>query len=164
MSNVLVVFYTRTENCRKIAEQISTKLNCDIDEIIDSKKWKGIFGFMVAGFNAVFERETRISYKRNPQNYDVVVIVSPIWASKAPPAIRTYINENKDKIKKHAVLLSNDGSDVKKALGNFRRIKEKPIAEYGTNKKDINTEFCQKNFEEFADKIRRVIEKETSNA
>lgn len=164
MSRVLTVYFSRTENSRKIAEEISIKLKSDIDEIVDKKKWKGLIGFIYGGFSSVFEKTTKITCKKNPADYDVVIIISPVWASKVPPAIRTYIAENIDKMNNYAVIVNNAGGNIKKALTNFKKILPDAIAEYGTSKNDIDTELCQKSFEDFADAIRRTLEKKKTNA
>lgn len=164
MNNVLIVYFTRTGNSKKIAEQISIKLNCEVDEIIDQKKWKGIRGFLKGGLNSICEKTTKISYVKNPKDYDILIIVSPVWATKVPPAIRTYIVENINSMKKYALIINNNGGNIKKAFNNFKKILSKPITEYGTCSKDIDTDACQKCFEEFSDAIRRTLEKEKHNA
>lgn len=164
MNRVLTVYFTRTENSRKIAEEISIKLKSDIDEIVDKNKWKGVIGFINGGFSSVFEKTTKVACKKNPADYDVVIIVSPVWASKVPPAVRTYVTENIDKFNNYALIVNNDGGNIKKALDNFNKILPDSLVEYGTSKNDIDTESCQKCFEDFADAIRRTLEKEKTNA
>ncbi len=164
MSKVLTVYFTRTENSRKIAEEISIKLKSDIDEIIDKKKWKGVIGFISGGFNSVFEKATKVTYKKNPADYDVVIIVSPVWATKMPPAVRTYVEENIDKFNNYAFIVNNAGGNIKKAVSNFKKVLPKSIAEYGTSKNDIDSDSCQKCFEDFADAVRRILEKRKTNA
>jgi hypothetical protein len=61
--------------------------------------------------------------KTKPGNYDLVVIVTPFWAGKIPPIVRTYLRDNKDSIKKIA-LLSVSGSGQKNlntALPDFEK-------------------------------------------
>ena len=97
----LIVFYTRTNRTKKIAELIAKETNFELEEIIDNKKRKGIIGYLKAGRDAIQENLTTINeIVKNPGAYDLVVIGTPIWGKRMTPAIRTYITQNKNKFKK----------------------------------------------------------------
>jgi len=52
-------------------------------------------------------KETQIaSTKRNPTDYDLIIIAQPVWAWSPTPAIRTYLNKNNLSGKKVAVFFS----------------------------------------------------------
>lgn len=80
----LVVYYSSTGNTRKVAEDIASKLDCDIDIIVDKNN---------VGEN-VKEKFIEIDYKKAPSKYDMVIIGTPVWAFNIPPAIRTYLDKN----------------------------------------------------------------------
>jgi flavodoxin len=111
----LVVYYSRSGNTKKIAEEISNKVKCDIEEIIDNKNRKGLIGWLISGRDAHSKKLTTISeIKKDPSKYDVVAIGTPIWAGLMAPAVRTYINENKGKFKNVAFFCTCGSSgDVK---------------------------------------------------
>lgn len=44
----LVVYYSRTGNTRQIAREISDSLECDMEEIIATKKRSGMMGYLNA--------------------------------------------------------------------------------------------------------------------
>jgi flavodoxin len=121
----LVVFYSRTGTSRMVAEKISKALNSDLEEIIDKKSRAGPLGWLSGGKDASQKALTDIMpIKFDPAKYDVVVIGSPIWAGNLTPAIRTYISENKGKIKKAAYFCTQGGnnpsqffSDIEDACG-----------------------------------------------
>jgi flavodoxin len=46
---ILAVYCSRTGTTRKIANEISSKLDCDVEEIIDLKTRAGPIGYMAAG-------------------------------------------------------------------------------------------------------------------
>ena len=91
----LVVYYSRTGNTRKIALDIAEKLKASIDEIKDKKNRIGFFPWIFAGRDAIRRSLTEISYSKSPDDYDLVVVGSPVWAAHLSPAIRTYLNHNK---------------------------------------------------------------------
>ena len=91
----LVVYYTRTGNAKFVAETIAAELGSDTEEIVDQKKRAGPLGWVSAGRDSTQEKETQITpTKFSPQNYDLIVIGTPIWAWRPTPAIRTYIRQN----------------------------------------------------------------------
>ena len=77
----LVVYYSRTGNNRAIAKTIAEKLSAEIDEIIDKKKRLGKLGWLLAGRDSRARKLTEIEFQKNPQDYDTIIIGSPIWDS-----------------------------------------------------------------------------------
>ena len=112
----LVVYYTRTGNAKFVAETIAAELGSDVEEIVDLKKRAGKLGWITAGKDATQEKETQISLTtRVPQDYDLIVIGTPIWAWKPTPAIRTYLAKNDLSGKKVALFFTLD-SNLKGAV------------------------------------------------
>ncbi|MFP4457232.1 MAG: flavodoxin family protein [Clostridia bacterium] len=91
--NILVSYYTRTNNTEKVANKLSKKLKADIDQIFDINDYSGIIGFIKAGYSAYTKRTTNINTNQDPSDYDLVIICSPVWSGTIPPAIRTYCQE-----------------------------------------------------------------------
>jgi hypothetical protein len=61
------------------------------------------------------EKETEIvATKRNPAEYDLIVIAQPVWAWSPTPAIRTYIKMNDLSGKKVALFFG--GSNLRQAI------------------------------------------------
>jgi flavodoxin len=105
----LVVYYTRTGNAKFVAETVAKQLGSDIEEIVDQKKRAGPIGWVSAGKDSTQEKETQIDpTKLSPQNYDLIVIGTPIWAWRPTPAIRTYTKQNDLSGKKVALFFTLD--------------------------------------------------------
>lgn len=135
----LVTFYSRTGNTKRMAELIANKLHADIDEIIDQKNRQGILGFIFGGRDAVKQSLTEITISKNPAEYDLVIIGTPVWAGSSTPAFRTYLTENKNKIKKAAVFITSSGDTVDKTVTVFENILDKKsIAFVGWTGAEIN--------------------------
>jgi menaquinone-dependent protoporphyrinogen IX oxidase len=43
----------------------------------------------------VFKKDIKISFKKDPSKYDLVVIGSPVWAFHIPPFTKAYLKKNK---------------------------------------------------------------------
>ena len=160
MSGVLVAYYTKNEHCTKIAHEIATKLHGRVDRITDYNRYKGTIGGFIGVLDAYFEKTTRIKYEMNPEDYTAVVIVSPVWAGNLPPAVRSYTNENIGKMKNYGFILSDDKPVRKKTIKRFCQQMPEALAEFSTLDQDIDQEIFQKYLEDFADRIRIIIEKE----
>jgi flavodoxin len=89
----LVVYYSRTGNNRTLAEKIAEALTADIDEIIDKKNRKGRLNWLLAGRDSRARKFTKIEYKKNPQDYNTIIVGAPIWAGNPIPPLRTYLQE-----------------------------------------------------------------------
>jgi flavodoxin len=106
----LVVYYSRTGNARYVAQTIASQLGAEIEEIVDLKKRSGVLGWLGGGRDARQGKETEISPSiKSPANYDLIVVGSPIWASKPTPAIVTYLKKNDLSGKKVAVFFTQGG-------------------------------------------------------
>lgn len=152
--STLVVYFTRTGNSEKIAKKITQKINCDIEEIVDKKKWSGFVGFFTGGFSALTGKNTNINTSiKKPQDYEKIVIVSPVWASNMPPAIREYIKKNKSEFNFiYFVLTYNSGGD-KEAAQKMRELAGEPSAVVSFSKKERDNEIEEQKINDFIKKI-----------
>lgn len=110
--NALVVYYSRSGTTRKVAEQISTFLGGDAEEIHDRTNRSGIMGWIRAGRDAGSKKLTVLEeVKKDPANYDVVVIGTPIWRHSVSTPIRTYISQFGERFKKVAFFCTGNTGD-----------------------------------------------------
>lgn len=99
----LVVYYSRTGNTRKLAEALAAKLRADVDEITTPDNRSGLLGYLKAGREGMLKKTPRINTPpKNPSDYDVVVVGTPIWGFNLASPVRTYLRQNKGAIKKTA--------------------------------------------------------------
>jgi len=139
----LLVFYSRTGNTKKIGELISTEMNCEYEEIIDTKKRKGfIIDFIKCGFAATREKLTIINkIQKDPKLYDTIILGTPIWNKRMTPAIRTYITENKNQFKSVAFYCTLGGKGGQNTFENMTKLCEKtPVSTLEITKKEIKNE------------------------
>jgi menaquinone-dependent protoporphyrinogen IX oxidase len=156
---ILVVYYSRTGMTKKIATLISTKLRTDtidVDEIIDQKDRSGPIGYMTGGKDAMKGELTKIAYVKDPKDYDLIIIGGPVWAWTMCPAVRTYIDRNRDalRVKKVAFFATqgNTGSD-KKFLAMEEMLRMKPVATLSVDGKDFRSEVHIQKVDDFAVRI-----------
>lgn len=91
----LVVYYSRTGNTKFIAETIAAELGSDIEEVFDLKSREDSECWRSAGLDATTGKSTYIAQTaKNPHDYDLLIIGSPVWAWGPTAAIRTYLSKN----------------------------------------------------------------------
>lgn len=130
---ILTVFYSRTGTTKSVAELISNGLKSDKEEIIDMADRSGVMGWLKGGRDAKQKKLTKIKpIQKDPSKYDLIVIGTPIWAWDLVPAVRTYLTDNKSKIKKIAVFCTEGSSGHETAFKTVEEI---------TGKKPIKTLF-----------------------
>ena len=104
----LVVYYSRTGNARFVAETIAAEIGADVEEIVDQKNRSGPIGWLNAGKDARKGSETDIApIKKSPDDYDLIVVGTPNWASRITPAILTYLKKNSLADKKVAAFVGS---------------------------------------------------------
>ncbi len=152
MSNKLVIYYSRTGNTKKIAEKIANSLSCEMIEIKPLSSYKGIIGWLRAGFQAVKRKIPKIeSINVNLNIYDLVILGTPMWGGNLSSPIRAFLTENIDKIKKIAFFYCSGGEGTDQIFEEFKDLTQiEPIATLGVPQKEIET---SKKIEEFIQRL-----------
>jgi len=110
-----VAFFTRTNNSKRIAEKISNKLSCEVIQIKDNINWKGILGFLKAGYYSSIDKQVDIQVLGNLDAVDEYIVVSPLWAGGLAPAARTFLRTIP--IDKVHLVVTSIGNHVKNRSG-----------------------------------------------
>jgi flavodoxin len=149
----LVVFYSRTGATKQVAEALAESLNCDSEELIDTKKRSGPLGFVSAGRDAKAKKLTKLTdIKRDPASYDLVILGTPIWAGTLSSAARTYIANNKSKFTRVAFFCTNGGSESQQLFAEMEALCERrPVSILALQEKEVKKGVYQ-------DKLRQFVE------
>ena len=154
---VLVVSYSRTGNTKLVAEAIAQALNADVEEIKDKKDRNGIFGFLRSGYEAVFKKITDIQpICKNSEEYDIVVVGSPVWAGRLSSPVRTYMVLHGPKVKNVAFFTT---CSVKsgKIFRQMEELSESPIATLEVKEEEVESGKYLKKVEKFVESIKNLI-------
>ncbi len=97
MGKKLIVYYSYTNNTKKIAEQIQKATGADICEIETVKPYTGDYNSVVdqEGKQEVdcgFKPEIK-PLKVNLEDYDTIIIGTPVWWYTYAPAVATFLSE-----------------------------------------------------------------------
>lgn len=156
---ILVVYYSRSGITKKVVQLISKSLNCDMEEIEDTKNRRGIWGFIVSGKDGLFQKETRIKNTTNkPSEYDLVIICTPIWAGNMSCGVRTYINQNKEQLNNVAFVATSGGGDSSKALESMSNLCGKEALDtLSLRDKEVKNNISNNRINDFIDDLRAKV-------
>jgi flavodoxin len=135
----LLVYFSRTGYTRKIAEEIAGRCGADLEAIEDVRARTGIIGYL---------RSAREAYKKlpieirpavkNPADYDLVILGTPVWASNVSSPMRTYLTSHGRELKQVAVYCTQRGSGAEKVLSDMAELcGRKPVASLVLNDGEI---------------------------
>jgi flavodoxin len=110
--NALIVYYSRSGKTKQIGESIAQALGCETEELVDTQKRSGVFGFIKSGRQAMQKKMTTLQpLQKDVSSYDLVVIGTPMWASRMSVPVFTFLNQNKDKLPDVSFFLTSGGTD-----------------------------------------------------
>lgn len=114
-STAIVLYYSRTGNCRAAARAIGETLSCPVREIRDLKNRAGFWGF-ISGMIDIRRRPiTDIAPAAiDLSPYDTVFLGSPVWGMRFAPAMTTAL-ETFDFSGKRVVLFAVVSKQFKQA-------------------------------------------------
>ena len=104
MMKTLVVYYSKSGNTRAVAEKVQSALSCDVDEIRYQPK------------------EHRVSSDLNPADYDLVILMCPIWAFRLSEPMALYLQQQKASIKRYRLAVTCGGFGLRGCVSDCKKI------------------------------------------
>jgi flavodoxin len=152
----LVIYYSRTENTKQVAQQIADEFDAQLLEVKDEQERGGLLGFIKSGYDSLRENETPIEYdKVDLTDYDTIFIGTPVWASKPTPAIIQFIKENEfsgTKCVSFATMMGSGGETTINVINNMI------ISQGGTVKDSFILAVKNKDIKELTDEALNNLE------
>lgn len=134
----LVVYYSRSNITKRLAEDIAGKTGADIEEIVPKVNYQGKLGFARGGKHALSEKIIDIEEtKFNPEEYDVVYIGAPVWAGKIANPTLTYIKRNGGKLNNVKFFMTAGSKDYEKGFRQLEKYSITPIKTFGLTTKQV---------------------------
>lgn len=98
----LVVYFSLEGNTEYVAEKIREKTGADLLKLVPKKPYrdKGLAKFLWGGKSAVMGEKPELeAYETDLSGYERIVFGFPVWASNFTPPLRTFIVDNREKLK-----------------------------------------------------------------
>jgi flavodoxin len=136
---ILVVYFSRTGNTRKVAEAIARSRGAVIDELIDTVDRRGLFGYLRSGYEATRQRQTVLKpWNEDPSQYDLVFVGGPVWNASVCAPIRTYLCKNTERLPKVAFFATFGGRGAERAFRQMESLCErKPVTTLALREADL---------------------------
>lgn len=152
----LIIYYSRTGHTKKAGEEIARHLQCDTEELIDTVNRSGPLGWMSSGRQAMNRSLTTLEpVKKDPSQYDMVIIGTPIWSSNMSTPVRTYLTENKAKFRNIAFFCTEGSKGGDKAFAEMEELcGKKPKATLTITTADIKSGSSAEKIKKFAGEIK----------
>jgi flavodoxin len=119
----LVVYYSYEGSTRLIAQTIAKTLDADVLECKPAKdiQSKGFMKYVWGGRQVIFKKRPQLEpFAKNPQDYDVIFIGTPVWAFDYTPAIRSFLSQAHISKKKIALFCCHEGA-IGKTLESLKK-------------------------------------------
>ncbi len=139
MSKILIVYFSRSGYTREIADALAGALGADIECVREYKGRLGVFGYVRSLLEALQQRTVPIRpAARNPADYDLVIIGTPVWASNMCSPVRAYIRAQQRSLARVALFCTQGGSGAMKVLGRMAELcGHQPVATMIVNDAEI---------------------------
>ncbi|MDD2643594.1 MAG: flavodoxin [Methanobacteriaceae archaeon] len=145
----LIIYYSKSENTKIVAETLAHELSSDIIRVKDIKKRSGFFSKFSSSIDAFRESKTEITPSNiNISDYDLIYIGTPTWASNPVPAIITLIDKLDLKGKDVVLFATMSNSGGKNAI---KRMSEKVEVRGGRVIETFTLKTKDKNLNQIAD-------------
>ena len=113
----LIVYYSRTDITKKVAEDIREKLECDIERIMPKVNYNTKIGYARGIKDAIGEKIVDLEdLTYDPTDYDEVILGVPVWASKAANPLISYIDKNNGKFKDIKIFVTAGSSGFESTI------------------------------------------------
>jgi flavodoxin len=116
----LVVFYSLSGNTEIVARAIAREMKADICKLEEVKKMPSLLKYVIGGYAAGRDKCSEIKpIPFDVHDYDLILLGSPIWASKPVPAVNAFIRDTDFRKKKVIPFFTMGGSGYEKAGKNI---------------------------------------------
>jgi flavodoxin len=154
MKNILVVYHSRTGITNMVARELASACNADLEPI----KCEGNVehkNYLTAVFEAGLHLQADIQTASHPpEDYDLVMIGTPIWCWNVSSPVRTYLEQHRHQFKQLAFFCTYGGSGYQKVFEDMEDIAgQAPIDNLALTDAEIKTDQYHEKIKNFVDKV-----------
>lgn len=127
MTKILVAFYSRDGHTEQVALRLAAMLGADIERIREDNDRGGRLGYLRCAVESMVGYTPRIrSCRHRPQDYDLVIIGTPVWFWNMSSPVRSFAHRFHGRFKQVALFCTMGGSGDTKVLNDLERLVGQP--------------------------------------
>lgn len=155
MSNTLVAYYSLTGHTRQIAEAIAAEHDADLEVIEDTfNRGTGLGSPRSAIEGLLGLRSSITPPKHDPNEYDLVVVGTPVWAARLSSPVRSYLSQQRTSLKRVAFFCTQGGIGGKWTLQIMAKVSGQwPIACMIISERQLNDQVAEEKIAQFMSEI-----------
>ncbi|MEW5784637.1 MAG: hypothetical protein AB1767_06105 [Bacillota bacterium] len=90
-----IVYFSRSNNTRIGAEYLAGKLGAEVVELLETREYKGLTGFLRAGLRASVGKKPELQGEpwQGIEKFTSIYLMTPIWASHGTPAMNAFLQK-----------------------------------------------------------------------
>lgn len=129
---VLVVFFANTAHTRHVASEIARRCGGEREEIFDRRPHAGACEALRYTWDSLVRATPPIEPPtRDPADYDLVILGTPVWAWHVASPMRSYLLHNAKRIKRVAFFCTEGGWGDQRVFDELGRLcGRSPVATY----------------------------------
>jgi len=138
---ILVVYYSLSGKTERVAEDLATRLGAEREKIADLKSRRGFLGYLGAALDSIRERPAELAgLDKNPNDYALTIIGTPIWVGNITPAVRAYLRAIHGRCNDVAFFTTSGATPAEKVIPAMERLAgRQAVAFAGFNDLDLKT-------------------------
>ncbi|HEU4664712.1 MAG TPA: flavodoxin [Dokdonella sp.] len=122
-SPILIAFYSRSGVTRQVAQALAQALHADLLPIRDVRSREGTIGYVRSALEATHGTLPEIAAcGRDPREYDLVVLGTPVWAGHMASPMRTFLHRYGAGLQRVAAFCTMSESGADGAFGDIRAL------------------------------------------
>jgi len=120
---ILIVYFSRTGHTRRLADRLARELGATTAHITEARSRRGLLGYQRSLYEAVVGSEPQIMpLSRQPSDYDLVLIGTPIWGWHLSSPVRSFARQHAKAIRRTAFFCTMGGSGDRRAFAELARL------------------------------------------
>jgi flavodoxin len=128
MSNILVVTYSRTGNTARVGKELANHLDADFERIEELENRQGIAGFAIAALESLAKGLPSIRTTKDPSQYSLVVLGTPVWAGHMASPVRTYLTLQHAHLPRMAFFATMGGHGAEETIRELKFLTRSDVA------------------------------------
>ena len=129
MKRALIVYHSRTGHTRRVAQALARRLEADIEEIKIVQPMAGWLGYAMCAIESLTALTPALRpMRRNPADYDLVLIGTPVWFWNVASPVRSWLGTHRLR-RRVAFFCTMGGSGAGRAISTMTRlVGHEPVA------------------------------------